>query len=139
MASVGRVLVIDDEAVVCAGISRALVRHGYDVHTARDITAALEKAQGEQYDVVLVDIMMPHMNGLELLSRLREEQKEARAVVITGLGAARHAVEAFRLGAFDFITKPFTRDELLSATMRAATSEAGRCALLEASPPAPGN
>ena len=59
MASAGRVLVIDDEAVVCAGISRALVRHGYEVQTARDITAALEKAQGAQYDVVLVDVALP--------------------------------------------------------------------------------
>ena len=134
MANASRVLVIDDEAVVCAGISRALLRHGYDVETERDVTLALEKVQKNKYDVLLVDIMMPRMNGLELLARLHHEQKSARAVVITGLGAAQHAVEAFRLGAFDFITKPFTRDELLSATMRAATPESAQCAELEPSP-----
>ena len=62
MANASRVLVIDDEAVVCAGISRALLRHGYDVETERDVTLALEKVQKNKYDVLLVDIMMPRMN-----------------------------------------------------------------------------
>lgn len=134
MASPSRVLVIDDEAVVCAGISRALVRHGYEVETEREVEAALEKVQSRHYDVLLVDIMMPRMNGLDLLARLRGLKKTARAVVITGLGAAQHAVEAFKLGAFDFITKPFTRDELLSATMRAATPQAAQCAGAQPAP-----
>ncbi|MBN1608385.1 MAG: response regulator [Polyangiaceae bacterium] len=136
MASMGRVLVVDDEAVVCAGIGRALVRNGYEVDTALEASLALEKVQTTRYDVLLVDIMMPRMNGLALLERLREKQRGARALVITGLGAASHAIEAFRVGAFDFITKPFTTDELLSATMRAATSAAERCALERPSPPA---
>ena len=86
MASAGKVLVIDDEAVVCAGISRALVRHGYEVDTALEVPVAIEKVENQRYDVFLVDIMMPRMNGLALLERLRETQRNARAVVITGLG-----------------------------------------------------
>jgi CheY-like chemotaxis protein/glycine cleavage system H lipoate-binding protein len=135
MASAGRVLVVDDEAVVCAGISRALVRHGYQVDTVLDAPVAIEKLESQRYDVLLVDIMMPRMNGLALLERLREIQRDARAVVITGLGAAAHAIEAFRLGAFDFITKPFTTDELLSATMRASTPAAAKCAEQQTNPP----
>jgi CheY-like chemotaxis protein/glycine cleavage system H lipoate-binding protein len=131
-----KVLVVDDEPVVCAGISRALQRHGYDVETILDATGALDRVRQTPYDVIFVDIMMPRMNGLELLGRLRAHQVDARILVITGLGAARHAVEAFRVGAFDFITKPFTSDELLSATMRAASRPAERCASLPA-PPAP--
>ncbi|MBI5480432.1 MAG: response regulator [Deltaproteobacteria bacterium] len=131
-----KVLVVDDEPIVCAGISRALQRHGYEVETTLDGGNALERVRQQPYDVILVDIMMPRMNGLELLGRLREHQNDARMLVITGLGAARHAVEAFRVGAFDFITKPFTSDELLSTTMRAASRPAERCASLPA-PPAP--
>jgi len=134
MQSAGKVLVIDDEPVVCAGISRVLTRHGYAVETALGGPSALEKLQHQRYDVLLVDIMMPQMNGLDLLSRFHERQSEARAIVITGLGAARNAIEAFRLGAFDFVTKPFTSDELLSAVLRAASPEARECAAL--TPPA---
>jgi CheY-like chemotaxis protein/glycine cleavage system H lipoate-binding protein len=131
-----KVLVVDDEPIVCAGISRALQRHGYDVETTLDGNSALDRVRQQSYDVIFVDIMMPRMNGLELLGRLREHQNDARLLVITGLGAARHAVEAFRVGAFDFITKPFTSDELLSATFRAASRPVTRCASLPA-PPSP--
>jgi CheY-like chemotaxis protein/glycine cleavage system H lipoate-binding protein len=136
LANPARVLVIDDEAVVCAGISRALSRYGFEVETALEVRVALDKVQSQRYDVLLIDLMMPGMNGLDLLSRLRHEQPEARALVITGLGAASHAIEAFRLGAFDFIVMPFTHDELLSATMRAAKADGEQRAL--APPAAPG-
>jgi CheY-like chemotaxis protein/glycine cleavage system H lipoate-binding protein len=128
------VLVVDDEPVVCAGITRALQRHGYEVETALGGAAALQKLGGAAFDVLLVDIMMPQMNGLDLLERLHGAQREARVIVITGLGGARNAVEAFRRGAFDFVTKPFTSDELLSATLRAASVEAARCATLPEPP-----
>ena len=137
MASAGRVLVVDDEPVVCLGLSRMLQRHGYEVDTASGGPAALERHRRSRYDVLLVDIMMPQMNGLDLLARLHEEKSEARAIVVTGLGAARNAIEAFRLGAFDFVTKPFTSDELLSAIRRAASAQAAECALL--APPAVSN
>jgi CheY-like chemotaxis protein/glycine cleavage system H lipoate-binding protein len=130
MASTGRVLVVDDEPVVCAGISRVLQRHGYEVETALGARPALDRLREGRVDVMLVDIMMPTMNGLDLLRQLRERGSEARIIVITGLGAARNAIEAFRLGAFDFVTKPFTSDELLAATMRAASPEAAMCATL---------
>jgi CheY-like chemotaxis protein/glycine cleavage system H lipoate-binding protein len=132
MAPKTKVLVVDDEPVVCAGISRALQRHGYEVETTLEARVALDRVRQQPYDVILVDIMMPRMNGLELLGRLREHRNDARILVITGLGAARHAVEAFRVGAFDFITKPFTSDELLSATIRAASKPAERCTSLPA-------
>jgi CheY-like chemotaxis protein/glycine cleavage system H lipoate-binding protein len=136
MPANSRVLVVDDEPIVCAGVSRALQRHGYEVETTLDSNTAMEKVRQQHYDVILVDIMMPRMNGLELLGHLREHQPDARMLVITGLGAARHAVEAFRVGAFDFITKPFTSDELLSATKRAASRPAEQCASLPV-PPTP--
>jgi CheY-like chemotaxis protein/glycine cleavage system H lipoate-binding protein len=136
LASPASVLIIDDEAVVCAGISRALARHGFRVETALEVRVALEKAHSQRYDVLLIDLMMPGMNGLDLLSRLRQVQPDARTLVITGLGAASHAIEAFRLGAFDFIVMPCTHDELLSATLRAAAANGDSRAL--APPAVPG-
>jgi CheY-like chemotaxis protein/glycine cleavage system H lipoate-binding protein len=136
LASPARVLVIDDEPAECAGIGRALSQHGFEVETALEVKVALDKVQSQRFDVLLIDLMMPGMNGLDLLARLRHELPEARALVITGLGAKSHAIEGFRLGAFDFIVTPFSRDELLSATLRAANAHGEARAL--APPAAPG-
>jgi CheY-like chemotaxis protein len=127
MAPAYRVLVVDDEPVVCGGISRVLQRHGHTVEIALGGPAALERLKSQSYDVILADIMMPQMNGLDFLSRLEEQGVSARVVMITGLGTARSAIEAFRLGAFDYVTKPFTSDELLSVTNRAGSADAAKC------------
>jgi len=127
MAAASRVLVVDDEPVVCGGISRVLQRHGHTVEIALGGAAALEQLETQSYDVILADIMMPQMNGLDLLTRLEEQGVTARVVMITGLATARSAIEAFRLGAFDYVTKPFTADELLSVTARAGSPDAARC------------
>jgi ActR/RegA family two-component response regulator len=136
LASPARVLVIDDEAAVCAGIDRALSRHGFEVETALEVRVALDKLGSHRFDIFVIDLMMAGTNGLDLLAGLRRQQPHARALVTTGPGTATHAIEAFRLGAFDFIVTPFTHDELLSATLRAAKAGAEARAL--APPAAPG-
>jgi len=114
-----RILVIDDEEVVHLSLRRILGRQGH--HVDADLTAAggLERLAAEDYDLVVTDLMMPGMSGLELLGHLRAERPELPVVMITGYPTIKTALTALRLGAVDYLAKPFTRQELLGPVRRA--------------------
>jgi signal transduction histidine kinase len=101
-----KVLIADDEPTIRELMSLVLERDGHAVATANDGVRALEMLQAEHFDVLLSDIQMPHMNGLELLKRAREIQPDLIVVVMTGFGTIETAVDAIKAGAADFITKP---------------------------------
>jgi signal transduction histidine kinase len=101
-----KVLVADDEPTIRELMSLVLERDGHAVATANDGVRALEMLQAERFDVLLSDIQMPHMNGLELLKRAKEIQPDLIVVVMTGFGTIETAVDAIKGGAADFITKP---------------------------------
>jgi DNA-binding response OmpR family regulator len=114
-----RVLVIDDEEIIHASVNRVLSRAGFTseaVFTARE---AMERLEQETFDLVITDLMMPGMNGIELLEALQEKGIEVPILMITGYPTIRTAMEAMRLGAMDYLAKPFTRKELLSPVKRA--------------------
>jgi DNA-binding NtrC family response regulator len=108
-----RLLVVDDEETQREMLHSILERAGYEVSTAAHGVEALERLEAGQFDLVLSDQRMPQMDGLELLRRIRAHDPELPVVLMTAYGSVSTAVEAMKLGAADYLTKPFERDELL--------------------------
>jgi DNA-binding NtrC family response regulator len=101
------ILVVDDERNIRNNLCMVLEAEGYKVHTASNGDEALLRVKESRYDIVLVDIQMPKMNGLELLRYLRGLRLKMPVVMLTAYGTVSRAVEAMKLGAVDFIEKPF--------------------------------
>lgn len=114
-----RILVVDDEPGIREGCRRVLTAEGHEVDVAEDGRPGLDMYRSDGYDLVLVDLHMPGMSGMELLNALRERDREAVAVVITAYASLDTAVEATKRGAYDYLAKPFTPDELAAVVSRA--------------------
>ncbi len=108
-----RILVIDDDQGVRDSMARMLRGAGYSVETAASGEDGVALARGNAFDVILSDMRMPGISGLDVLKRLRDQRIDAAFIVMTGFGTVDSAVEAMKLGAVDFVQKPFFRDELL--------------------------
>jgi two-component system response regulator HydG len=108
-----RVLLIDDDDSVRESLGRMLRGVGYVVQPARSGEEALELARDGGFDVILSDLRMPGLSGIDVLRKLREGRVDAAFIMMTGFGTVDVAVEAMKLGAVDFMQKPFFRDELL--------------------------
>ncbi len=106
------VLVIEDKDSMREMLLKTLEAEGYEVETARDGEGGVEKAREKKYDVVLADLKLPRMNGIEVLSSLKEMDQDAAVILMTAYGTIETAVEAMKEGAFDFLTKPFDTDHL---------------------------
>ncbi|MCA9670864.1 MAG: sigma-54-dependent Fis family transcriptional regulator [Myxococcales bacterium] len=117
--SKARLLVVDDERGVRALCSDVLRRAGYEVETADSAEQALARAQAFDPDLVLTDINMPKMDGIELCKRLRERNPDQIVVLITGYPSIENAVAGMKEGAVDYVTKPFTPDEMRLVVSRA--------------------
>ncbi len=113
MTKNGRILVVDDEEIIRDVLSALLVAEEYKVDLAQDGTQALELVRNQSYGVVLLDLMMPELDGLQLLEEFAKLESAPVTIVLTAFGTIEKAVKATRLGAFDFITKPFKNDEIL--------------------------
>ncbi len=107
-----RVLVIDDEALIGLSCHRALTPEGYDVDTRDDPQVGLQVALSGEYDIILVDLMMPGMSGLEVLRRIKAAGVTSEVVIITGHSTVESAVEAMKEGAADYLSKPFSPAQL---------------------------
>jgi two-component system response regulator PilR (NtrC family) len=116
-----RVLVVDDEPGLRRALMRLLQASGINVRTADDGAMALDMLAEQSFDVALVDLMMPRMNGLELLQHIRQRHAGTQVVLMTAFGDVETAVQAVRAGAHHFLTKPFrSNDEVVLAVNRAA-------------------
>jgi DNA-binding NtrC family response regulator len=116
-----RVLVVDDERALRRALTRLLEVKGMTVGVAEDGASALELLERESFDVALVDLMMPRVGGLELLSHVRERHSTMEVVLMTAFGDVETAVQAVRSGAYHFLTKPFrSNDEVVLAVTKAA-------------------
>jgi DNA-binding response OmpR family regulator/flavodoxin len=113
------VLVIDDEVAVNNNVRKILKKKGYRVDQATSKAEALEKIVQRDYQLVLLDLKIPGVKGLELLEAIRNVQPQARVIIITGYASIETAVQTARMGAVDYIPKPFTPDEIRSATENA--------------------
>jgi DNA-binding response OmpR family regulator len=114
-----KVLVVDDEVAVNNNIRKILSKKGYDVDQAISKEEALDRIAVRSYALILLDLRMPGVKGLELLQCIKDQQQEARVIIITGYAGIDTAVETARLGAVDYLAKPFTPDEIRIAADRA--------------------
>ncbi len=114
-----RILVIDDEVAVNNNIRKILAKKGYGVDQAVTGRQALEKIDKYPYDLVILDLRIPGVKGLELLKAIVERRPEARVIMITGYASIETAVEAARMGVVGYLPKPFTPDEIRKATEQA--------------------
>ena len=114
-----RILVVDDKEMMRDSVAATLSRKGHNVVAAATGSAALQKLAQRSFDAIVTDLQMPEMDGLELLQEIRSVDEQAPVVFMTAYGTVETAVAAMKKGAFDYITKPFSGDELLVAIDRA--------------------
>lgn len=117
--SLGTVLAIDDEQNIRRLIRNEFTIEGYDVTTARNGEEGLALIQQKPFDVVLLDIKLPKLNGLEVLRRIKDISIAMEVIMITGYGDIQSAVDSLKLGARDYVTKPFKLDDLLTIVQKA--------------------
>ena len=101
------ILIVDDEKEICTVLSDSLSQEGYRVFTAQNGKTALQLARKEKPDLILLDIKMPIMDGIEVLRRIKKMKRKIAVIMITAYGNLETARKAMKLGAYDFVTKPF--------------------------------
>ena len=127
MSHPARILLVEDDEAIATSLARILSRSGYQVVASNRGDTGLEQAMNESFDVVLTDFKLPGLNGLELAARLHAAKPLLPAIVMTAHGTTETAIEATKLGAYDYLLKPFEAEELLEliekavATSRLAT------------------
>ena len=124
MDTIPKILIIDDEEIVIDSCTHILANSGYQIATARNGTLGLELLQQENPDLVFVDLKMPGISGMDVLEKIQEFDSTIVTVVITGFATVSSAVEAMKKGAYDFLPKPFTPDEMRLIARRALDKRA---------------
>lgn len=114
-----KILVVDDEVVVCGSVGKILRKEGHEIECVLTAQEGLNLVEQERFDLIITDLMLPKMSGMEFLEIARRRWPGINVIMITGYATVKNAVQALKLGAFDFIPKPFTPDELRSAAARA--------------------
>ena len=107
-----RILVVDDEHLIRWSLEQSLVKQGYEVATAASGEEAIKQIQEDPPELMLLDIQLPGMDGLVVLEKVKELDEDLIVIMVTALGVLETAVKAMRLGAYDYINKPFNLDEL---------------------------
>ena len=120
-----KILVIDDEQVICSGCRMILSELGHTIDTCNTCKEGLEAIRKIDYHLVLLDIKLPDSDGMEILKIVRVEKLEIHIIVMTGYATIRSVVSAMRLGAFDYLPKPFTDEELIASVEKAMKNVAG--------------
>ena len=119
-----KILIVDDEKIVRESLFHWFEEDNYQVDTAEDGETALQKYEKEKYDLLLVDMKMPGMSGLDLLSKIKEIDKDALIILITAFASVPTAITALKNGAFDYVTKPVDPDELAHLVSKALEQRA---------------
>lgn len=114
----GRILIIDDDEIVRKSCERILSPEGFLIISAKDGKEGLKLLSKKTFDLVLTDLRMPDMDGIEVLKKVKEIGPDIEVIVITGYGTIKSAIEAIRHGAYDYIEKPFSPEELLNVVER---------------------
>jgi DNA-binding NtrC family response regulator len=115
-----KVLIVDDDRDIVTIVSTILSGRGWDIKAAYNGREALEAVTSCKPDIILLDIMMPEMNGIEVLKRIKKIDAEARIIMITAFGDVESYLDSMELGAYEYINKPFETDELLEMIDRVA-------------------
>ena len=118
------IVVIDDNRTIQATLSTMLSRHGYDVHIGQNASQGRKKVTEVKPDLVLLDLGLPDVDGLDVLRELKAEQPELAIIVLTANDSLANAIECIKQGAFHFLAKPYAVEELLSLCTRALDQRA---------------
>ncbi|WP_300457384.1 response regulator [Desulfobacula sp.] len=118
-----KIMVVDDELGICKNVEKILTKNNYTVVHTQSAVKALEMMKNDFFSLLISDIVMPEMNGLELLKHVAAEVPKTKTVMMTGYASTNTAVKAIRLGALDYIAKPFTPDELRKTVNKALDDE----------------
>ncbi|MFB3888252.1 MAG: response regulator [Candidatus Bathyarchaeia archaeon] len=118
MANQARILVIDDDENILKVISAILKDNGYDVDTASTGAEAVEKSQTQHFDLMLIDIRLPDMDGTEILTRVKDTTPKIRKVMVTGYPTLQNAVAAVNKGADAYVMKPFDVEKMLATVAK---------------------
>ncbi len=114
-----RILIVDDDAELRANIREVLVEDGHDPIEAQDGSDALALASADEFNIILLDVMMPNMSGMDILPELKKNCPRSKIIMITAFATVDNAVEAIKKGASDYIAKPFKINELLITVKKA--------------------
>jgi two-component system response regulator RegX3 len=128
-----RLLIVEDEAAICTGLMDVFVYHGYDVDFAADGPAGLEKALSGRFDLILLDVMLPGMDGFEICNRIRAADRDQPIIMLTAKGTDEDIIQGLSLGADDYVAKPFSVAQLVlrvQAVLRRARIDAEIDAIL---------
>ncbi len=123
MGTAAKIMVVDDEKQICQNVEKILSKNNYEVIRATSAKEALEKMAKDSFSLLISDIVMPEMNGLEFLKLVKKEWPLTKAVMMTAYASTDTAVKAIRLGALDYLSKPFTPDELRSTVELALSGD----------------
>ncbi len=119
MAKSAKILVIDDEHVICMGCKRTLKSDGMAVDCVENGILGIAKLHEKKYDIVLLDLMMPAMRGIEVLTAIQKMDEDIVPIIITGYATMESSIRTLNKGAFAFLPKPFTSEELRSVVYKA--------------------
>jgi DNA-binding NtrC family response regulator len=114
-----RILIVDDSQEILSNLSECLTESGYDVDTSTDGATGISMLESRFYDVILIDLRMPGVDGMEVLKHAKENSPDSLCIILTGYGTIKNAVEAIKSGAFDYLTKPVKLEEVLVTIKRA--------------------
>jgi DNA-binding NtrC family response regulator len=118
------ILVVDDERGLCAGVQEALGREGYAVDAVNDASAALQRTQERLYNLVITDVRMPGLDGLELLRQVKARSRDTLFILMTAFGTVDSAVQAMKEGAYDYLAKPLDLQRLRALVLKALEFQA---------------
>jgi DNA-binding NtrC family response regulator len=114
-----RLLIIEDEDTLCESLKRVFLRDGYEVDSADSAEAAFKFLEDRSYDLIITDIILPGISGIELLTKYRKKNPAQKVMVITAYASLTTAVDSIKAGACDFIIKPLMHDEMKKAVRKA--------------------
>ncbi len=117
-----KIIVIDDEKIVCDMAQRVLQHEGYDVETFTDSVQALERLKGEKFDLVITDLKMENVDGMEILKEVNQRYPETKVIMLTAYATLDAAIEAIRERIFDFFPKPVKIEDLKRSVKKALGS-----------------
>ena len=111
-----KILIVDDEQIVCDSVQKILSKKGYIIDKSLNVKEAVEKIKNTSYDLVIADLVIPNTSGMELLDIIKKYYPELDVIIITGYASYASAVKATKLGASNYLPKPFTPEELTKVT-----------------------
>jgi DNA-binding NtrC family response regulator len=120
-----RLLIVEDEDTLCESLQRVFIRDGYDVDIADSAESAFKLLEHRSYDLIITDIILPGISGIELLTKYRKTNPAQKVIVITAYASLTTAVESLKAGACDFIIKPLMHEEMKKAVRKALDKPGG--------------